>query len=159
MRLNWITVFAAFVVTGCGTSDTEPPGDELLVRHIRIVSPEVDTVGNPTDVLIRKGRIYAIGSTVASQAGDAVYILDGTGRFLLPGLVDALFRASALQKTRGGVDYRTIWSVACPPAIHLGSPYCDFSTLAGPSVRRGRWQGDFVPQNGWRRGTRVEGCK
>ncbi len=101
-------------------------------------------------------------------------------------------------KTRGGVDHRTIWSVAWPPAIHLGSRYSDFSIFAGPSVRRGAWlrlclvsfayrafldevegtkeaylaaereakearrglwQGDFIPQNGWRRGTRIEGCK
>ena len=26
-------------------------------------------------------------------------------------------------------------------------------------ARRGLWQGDFIPQNGWRRGTRVEDCK
>ena len=49
------------------------------------------------------------------------------------------FAGTRPAKKRDGIDRRTIWSVAGPPAIHLGSRYCYFGTLAGPSVRRGAW--------------------
>ena len=88
MRLIWTTLLAALVLSGCSSSDNGRPGDELLILQVRIVSPEHTAARGPMDVLVRDGRIYAIGTTAADQAGEQVDVLDGTGLFLLPGLID-----------------------------------------------------------------------
>jgi len=58
--------------------------DSLAIRGGRILDPSrgVDLVG---DVLIREGRIAAVGPGVAAEAGR---IIDATGLIVCPGLVD-----------------------------------------------------------------------
>jgi N-acetylglucosamine-6-phosphate deacetylase len=57
----------------------------LLIRNVRAVNPGVGiTVG---DVLVRHGRIAAVGSVAAADARDATTV-DGHGRLLTPGLID-----------------------------------------------------------------------
>jgi len=58
--------------------------DSLLIRGGRILDPSrgVDLVG---DVLIREGRIAAVGPGVAAEAGR---IIDASGLIVCPGLID-----------------------------------------------------------------------
>jgi cytosine/adenosine deaminase-related metal-dependent hydrolase len=71
---------------------TRAPQD-LLIRNIRPAG------GEATDVLIRDGRIAAIGT---GAAGDAP-ALDGGGRLMIPGLVEA---HTHLDKTFWGIGWQ-----------------------------------------------------
>ncbi len=74
------------------------PGDLLL----RAVRPWPRSVGDPTtDVLVRAGRIAAVGS--ASEVSDGTPEIDGGGGVLLPAFVDA---HAHLDSTRLGLPFR-----------------------------------------------------
>jgi len=88
MRMNWIIALAVIGALACITANAGESGDELLIRHVQIVSPDRATTSKATDVLVRDGRIFSIGAKAAGQASDTAEILDATGQFLLPGLID-----------------------------------------------------------------------
>ena len=55
----------------------------LLIRNVRIVNADTSVQG---DILIDGGRFVKVGGTILPQEGWE--IVDGTGRYALPGLVD-----------------------------------------------------------------------
>src|ERR1044071_444149 len=59
---------------------------ETLIRNATVLTVSHGTLQN-TDVLIRGGKIAAVGQTRNSPAGARV--VDGTGKFVLPGIIDA----------------------------------------------------------------------
>ena len=56
----------------------------LLIRNVHVVSPHALPSGKPVNLLIENGRILSIGGD--EPAADEV--LDGEGRYLIPGLID-----------------------------------------------------------------------
>lgn len=58
----------------------------LLIEGARIVDVESSTAGEPTRLLVRDGRIAAIGSAITAPAG--ARRIDGRGKWLIPGLWD-----------------------------------------------------------------------
>jgi dihydroorotase len=61
------------------------PGAEVLVRGARAVDP-LAGLDQVIDVLVRKGRIAAVGEGLEAPA--RVRVVDGEGKLLLPGFVD-----------------------------------------------------------------------
>ena len=74
----------ALAIIGCAT-DT----NGILIKNVVIVSPERDVPSEVTNVLVREGRIAAIGREIAQSAHDSDQVIDGAGRYLTPGLIDA----------------------------------------------------------------------
>lgn len=66
-------------------ADAIPATASLLVRDVRLVDGRGE-VAPRADVLVRDGRIEAIG-TIVRQPG--AHVVDGTGRTLVPGLMNA----------------------------------------------------------------------
>lgn len=60
--------------------------DSRLLVNVRILDVETGTVGGPTRVLVEHGRITRIGADVT--ADPEVAVLQGGGRYLLPGFWD-----------------------------------------------------------------------
>ncbi|WP_282277042.1 amidohydrolase family protein [Stenotrophomonas sp. PS02297] len=60
--------------------------DELLFRDVRVLDTVRGRLGTPVDVLVRGNRIAAIGAAAASPKAR---VIDGRGRTLMPGLIDA----------------------------------------------------------------------
>jgi dihydroorotase len=56
----------------------------ILIRHGRVIDP--GRLNGPADVLIRDGKIAAVGPGLKAPAGAAV--IDATGKWVLPGFVD-----------------------------------------------------------------------
>jgi len=79
-----------------------PAPAPLAVTHVSII----DTQGGPTlrdrTVVIRNGRIDRIDSATASPPRDA-RVLEGRGKFLIPGLWDMHVHLSYVQAGAGGV--------------------------------------------------------
>ncbi|MBS0340273.1 MAG: cytosine deaminase, partial [Proteobacteria bacterium] len=67
---------------------------DLLIRNVRPLGAKA------TDVLLRGGRISALGASLAAPAGCAVE--EGGGALLLPGLVES---HTHLDKTMWGLDW------------------------------------------------------
>ncbi|MFT7286769.1 MAG: hypothetical protein ACI87W_000878 [Halieaceae bacterium] len=75
-------LFAALTLVGASSAH---PAETLLLRDIRAIDP-VDGIREPMDLLIRDGRIALMGQNL--DAPPAVRIIDGTGRYIMPGLWD-----------------------------------------------------------------------
>jgi hypothetical protein len=69
-----------------GEAASGAPQDALLIKDVTLISPERDAPLSHADVLIRDGRIAQIG--IKLVFGDLPSI-NGTGRFLIPGLIDS----------------------------------------------------------------------
>lgn len=60
----------------------------LLIERARLLNFEVGGFGEETSILIRSGRIEAVGEVAAGQVGETVNRLDAGGRFVIPGLIE-----------------------------------------------------------------------
>ena len=63
--------------------------DTILVKNINIIRPEMDAGENmlkATSLLVDGGRVASIGPAISET--DADMVIDGTGKWLLPGYVD-----------------------------------------------------------------------
>jgi imidazolonepropionase-like amidohydrolase len=63
----------------------QPAAGPMLIEHVRVF--DGTRVLNDTSVLVEGGRIRSVGANPARPAG--VIIVDGAGKTLLPGLIDA----------------------------------------------------------------------
>ena len=60
---------------------------DTLIKNVTMISPERPAPLPHTDVLIRDGRITKIGKDL--KASSEAQRIDGTGKFLIPGLIDS----------------------------------------------------------------------
>jgi imidazolonepropionase-like amidohydrolase len=67
-------------------SMSQPAEQEFLFRNARVFDGSGAALTEPTNVLVRRNKIAAIGSGTASP--NAI-VIDGGGRTLMPGLIDA----------------------------------------------------------------------
>ena len=87
-RLGLAAVFALpFPATGARAQSAAPAAVDgsVLIRNVRLFDGE--RVVPNTSVFVENGRIARVASTITPPAG--VIVVDGTGRTLLPGLIDS----------------------------------------------------------------------
>ena len=75
----------AFMAVAAQTPSAVKPAQEFVIRSVRVF--DGSRVIPRTDVWVHDGRIRAIGTHVSASA--AVHAIDGTGKTLLPGLIDS----------------------------------------------------------------------
>jgi hypothetical protein len=61
---------------------------EFLVRNVAIVDVVNDRIVPERDVVVRNGRIDSIGASLPGSGQRGLVVVDGTGKFLIPGLWD-----------------------------------------------------------------------
>lgn len=62
------------------------PDSAVLIRNVRVFDGKSDTLSAPTSVLVRGNKIDAISASVPSAGAT---VIEGNGRTLMPGLIDA----------------------------------------------------------------------
>ena len=60
----------------------------LVVRHVSVIPMTTDTILRDATVIVRDGRITAIGPTSTTAVPRGAQLIEGTGKFLIPGLAD-----------------------------------------------------------------------
>lgn len=85
----WRRLWILLAALPLGTAFAQAPAanNEVLLRNVRVLDTAQGTLGAPTDVLVRGKLIAAVGADV--QASAAATVVDGRGRTLMPGLIDA----------------------------------------------------------------------
>ena len=89
MKAHVIATCLAVAAIGCIAHSSEAPAQDLLIENVIIVSPERETPSEATSVLVREGRIAEIGRELSQDAHGSEQVIDGAGRYLVPGLIDA----------------------------------------------------------------------
>jgi imidazolonepropionase-like amidohydrolase len=93
LRLGKIT----YPLDGYGW-DTLPKQETILIKNARVWTNETDGRLENTDVLVRNGKIAAIGKNLS--APDAL-VIDGTGKQLTPGIIDEHSHIAAASINEG----------------------------------------------------------
>ena len=99
--------FACGLLLGSGAALAQQAAPETLFRNVRVFDGKSERLSAPTDVLVRGGVIASIGG---ASAGAGATVIDGGGRTLMPGLIDAhwhtmLIRPTAEQAIFGDVGF------------------------------------------------------
>ena len=76
-----------------------PRQENILVKNATVWTNEKEGVLQNTDVLIRNGKIAAVGKNL--QANDA-HVIDGTGKHVTPGIIDEHSHIAASSINEGG---------------------------------------------------------
>jgi imidazolonepropionase-like amidohydrolase len=85
VRIQLITAWLLVFIQGCTTSDNS----DLLIGNVIVISSEGEASATPMDVFIADGRIRSIMNAAANGRASATTTIDGTGKFLMPGLIDS----------------------------------------------------------------------
>ena len=83
-RAASLIVFAGVLVE---TQSSAPPQAPLVIQNVGIVSMTAPTISVGA-VLVRNGLIAYVGPTAGLPAAPGARLVDGTGKFLIPGLID-----------------------------------------------------------------------
>lgn len=70
-----------------GMPDMGTAGD-FLIHNVAVVDVEKGTIRQPLDLVLRNGKIVSVGPVQASRSGERLKTIDGTGKYLMPGLWD-----------------------------------------------------------------------
>lgn len=104
--LPW--VLAAFLIGLCQTGAaqeaqqaTSPADDSItLFQNVRIFDGKNSTLSRPSNVLVRGNQIERIASSaIPTDPGDKAVVIDGGGRTLMPGLIDAHWHTMLVRPT------------------------------------------------------------
>jgi len=104
-------VIAALAMLMAGTAAAQAPA-EILFRNVRVFDGKSDHLTDPTSVLVKGNQIAAIGpDAITATPGAAV--IEGEGRTLMPGLIDAhwhtiLIRPTPEQAIYGDVGFTNL---------------------------------------------------
>src|SRR5689334_3390174 len=81
---SWLALLAAWVSI---FGQTSAPGS-IAVAHVTVINPETSSVQTDRTVLIRGSRVASVSSARDVHAPSGARVIDGRGKFLIPGLWD-----------------------------------------------------------------------
>jgi imidazolonepropionase-like amidohydrolase len=128
------SIALAFLLLTSAMSVAQEPS-EILFRNVRVFDGKSDSLTSPTSVLIRGNRIAEIGAEVSASSGAT--IVEGEGRTLMPGLIDAhwhtiLIRPTPEQAIYGDVGFTNLVAGAEARATLLRG-FTTVRDMGGPS--------------------------
>jgi imidazolonepropionase-like amidohydrolase len=91
-----MTLLAGLSVAVVSVAAADQPASErgaltpgvIAVTNVSVIPVNVDTVVRDATVLVRDGRIVSVGSASATTVPRGARVIDGRGKFLIPGLTD-----------------------------------------------------------------------
>lgn len=118
-----MALLAASLASGCGAAISQGertrPEPQVVDADVAFVHVTVVPMDTPREVprstvLVKEGRIVFVGPDEAARPGARARIIDGTGRFLMPGLADMHVHLNdetylALLVANGVTTVRNMW--------------------------------------------------
>ena len=84
---------------------------QLIIRNVNVIDVDKKTILKNQDVLVENSRIAKLGKSLKIKAADSLTVIDGTGKYLLPGLTDAhihFFQSGGLYTRPDAIDLREL---------------------------------------------------
>ncbi len=118
-RLFLIACVATFACINIGAQPREA-AQTTLIKNATVLTVSRGTLQN-TDVLIRNGKIATVGQNLSAPTGARV--IDATGKFVLPGIIDAhshtMMDGSVNECTKSVTSMARTQDVLNPNAINI----------------------------------------
>jgi imidazolonepropionase-like amidohydrolase len=136
IAFRWI-VFAVFIAVAPAHTQT-PPAQTTLFQNVRIFDGKSGRLSAPSHVLVHGNKIDRIASMpIAPDESTGVVRIDGGGRTLMPGLIDAhwhttMVRVTAAESLTADSGYTTLLAAA-EAADTLLRGFTTVRDLGGPS--------------------------
>jgi imidazolonepropionase-like amidohydrolase len=135
MTIMKSTITAVLALLLAGAAAAQAPA-EVLFRDVRVFDGKSDRLTAATSVLVRGNRIAAIGPAAVATATGAT-VVDGGGRTLMPGLIDAhwhtiMIRPTPEQAIYGDLGFTNLLAGAEARAT-LMRGFTSVRDLGGPS--------------------------
>src|SRR5215467_7506535 len=117
-RLSCLVAAIALLVTTTMSLRVQPVQAQqdtaVLFRNIRVFDGKNGALAAPTNVLVRGGKIEKISADATAADAQAI---DGGGRVLMPGLIDAHWHAMLVRPTpfsalTGDIGYTNLLAAA-----------------------------------------------
>lgn len=86
-----------------------PSAQPVLIRNATILTASRGTLAN-TDIVMRGGKIVAVGPNLGAPAGGRT--IDGTGKFVIPGIIDAHSHSMADAINEGSYSVTSMVRIA-----------------------------------------------
>src|SRR5690242_10641491 len=86
-RTCWLVIAALITVSVPAAAHQRPQHEETVIENVTLISPERTAPLPHATVVIREGKIAAVGTGLSEDP--RAHRIDGTGRFLIPGLIDS----------------------------------------------------------------------
>lgn len=112
-RLVSAAALCAAIFSASASQAQQPSGAVTLFNNVRVFDGKGTSLSEPTNVLVRGNLIERISSTpIPTDRSATTTIIDGGGRTLMPGLIDAHWHAMLIRVTpaesMGDVGYNTL---------------------------------------------------
>jgi hypothetical protein len=85
---GFLLVTAGFLLWPLPQTPRVGTAGDFLVRDVAVVDVENGTIRHRQDVVLRDGRITAVVQTGSLRTAGSLTTIDGTGKYLMPGLWD-----------------------------------------------------------------------
>lgn len=132
-----------FAPLGCTVHRSAPasPPPSTAIVHVTVVDPATERISRDSTVLIRGRHIIRIGSSLRVHPPAGATIIDGSGRYLIPGLWNMHLHAGNYAKARSALP--TLLSQGVTGVRDMGAPPADIvrlrdeielGALAGPRL-------------------------
>src|SRR5687768_10572005 len=82
-----LSLVVAFT-NSCAQDRIDSRKQEIVFRSINVVPMDKELINNDQDVIIKNGRIRAIGNTGKIQYDKNALVIDAKGKYLIPGLAE-----------------------------------------------------------------------
>ncbi len=118
-----VLLLAALLVIPLPEAPREGVSGNFLIRRVAIVDVEAGVLREEQDLLILDGRIAAVGTTGSIEMLESRVVIDGTGKFLMPGLWDMHTHSTKLSSqyqhplfvANGITGVRDLWGCMSEP--------------------------------------------
>jgi hypothetical protein len=118
-----VLLLAALSVWPLPKTPQEGASGDFLIRRVAVVDVEAGLLRNEQDVLILDGRIVSVGTTGSIEMPESLIVIDGTGKFLMPGLWDMHTHSTKLSSqyqhplfiANGVTGVRELWGCMSEP--------------------------------------------
>lgn len=87
LRLRWAAALMGLALGSCTTGLTENSDGGIVIDHVTVLDGRGGRALTDARVVVRAGRIASIGRSSAAPSSGGT-IVDGRGKFLLPGFID-----------------------------------------------------------------------
>ena len=104
---GWLALAVAFGIPGGVAAQDQP----ILIRGATILTAAEAGRIEDGAVLFQNGRIVAVGPTSEVEAPSDAMVIDGTGKFVTPGIVDAHSHIAADAINEGAVSVSSMVSI------------------------------------------------
>ncbi|MEY9620774.1 imidazolonepropionase-like amidohydrolase [Bradyrhizobium ottawaense] len=135
-RVSGIATLLAAVVTILGSASSAKAQQDsvVLFRNVRIFDGKSAALSAASNVLVRNGKIEKISTADIAAAGQ---VIDGGGRVLMPGLIDAhwhvmLVRPTPMAALAGDIGYNNLLAASEATAT-LMRGFTTVRDMGGPS--------------------------